>query len=45
VLDIDSRVDAFRSTIQQKVSSVKQSILSEVEKYFAKLDEDIQLKI
>jgi hypothetical protein len=30
ILEIDSRVGAFRSTIQQKVASVKQSILNEV---------------
>lgn len=45
VLEIDSRVGAFRTTIQQKINSVKQNILNEVEKYFAKLDEDVQAKI
>ena len=45
IVEIDARVDTFRSTIQQKISSVKSNILAEVEKYFSKLDEDIQNKI
>ena len=45
IVEIDARVDTFRTSIQQKVSSVKSNILAEVEKYFNKLDEDIQAKI
>lgn len=45
LLELDARVDAFRKTIQHKVASVKQSILNEVERYFAKVDEELQDKI
>lgn len=45
VIEIDARVDTFRTTIQQKINSVKTNILNEVERYFYKLDEEIQASI
>jgi hypothetical protein len=38
ISEIDARVGAFRTTIQQKITSVKQNILNEVEKHFTKVD-------
>jgi hypothetical protein len=45
ISEIDAKVGTFRATIQQKVESVKQTIVNEVEKYFGKIKEDLRVKI